>query len=631
MANSIDNKWGKGVIYASGIDLASKKPLDSRISVNTIAERDEHITGNRAYEGMQVYVTATEKTYILINGEWKTLVNSTDIVNDITTGGADKVLSAEQGKTLKAAIDAVSGGELSVPVAAADKIGGIKSGSGDGIVSVSAEGVASVASAPKLGTARTISLTGDATGSVEFDGSADASIEVTVADNSHAHTIENVTGLETRLTTIETEKAPIASPEFTGVPKAPTAAVGTDTTQVATTAYVKAEINEILKASGALKYSGPVAAASDLPAKPSRIGDTYVATASFELEGEKIEPGDMIICKALTGADKWSVVQANIDGAVVGPATAVNEHIALFDGATGKLIKDSGFTIGQSVPAESVWKIGDDVTDAVHGLMTSAQKARLEAITDADYKNVAGFAKVNVNGADYEATAIQDTLTLKAGNGVSLSATGKEVTITGTTYDKATAESDGLMSKEDFSKLAGIEAGAQKNVQSDWSATEGDAAILNKPTSMKNPAALTITAGSASVEYIGDSAKSINITSESISAMPLISGTAGHMAVVDADGNKVADGGFSIPAPTAENIGSAVFAKAEGEYEVRKAAVADVEGLQIALDAKASKVASATADNLASLNADGSIADSGLAKSKVVLSDDFLLLQCALE
>lgn len=53
--------------------------------------------------------------------------------------------------------------------------------------------------ATKLATARTISLSGDATGSVSFDGSANADIVVTVADNSHAHTIANVTDLQTSL------------------------------------------------------------------------------------------------------------------------------------------------------------------------------------------------------------------------------------------------------------------------------------------------------------------------------------------------------------------------------------------------------------------------------------------------
>lgn len=40
-------------------------------------------------------------------------------------------------------------------------------------------------------------------------------------------------------------KAPLASPVLTGAPKAPTASVGTSTTQLATTAFVVNEINKI--------------------------------------------------------------------------------------------------------------------------------------------------------------------------------------------------------------------------------------------------------------------------------------------------------------------------------------------------------------------------------------------------
>lgn len=54
-------------------------------------------------------------------------------------------------------------------------------------------------SANKLATARTISLTGDVTGSTSFDGSGNVSITATVADDSHNHTIANVDGLQTAL------------------------------------------------------------------------------------------------------------------------------------------------------------------------------------------------------------------------------------------------------------------------------------------------------------------------------------------------------------------------------------------------------------------------------------------------
>ena len=49
-------------------------------------------------------------------------------------------------------------------------------------------------SATKLQTARTISLTGDVTGSVSFDGTKDVSITATVANDSHTHSWENITG-----------------------------------------------------------------------------------------------------------------------------------------------------------------------------------------------------------------------------------------------------------------------------------------------------------------------------------------------------------------------------------------------------------------------------------------------------
>jgi hypothetical protein len=53
--------------------------------------------------------------------------------------------------------------------------------------------------ADKWTTARTLSLTGDASGSVSWDGSGNASLSVTVADDSHNHTIANVDGLQTAL------------------------------------------------------------------------------------------------------------------------------------------------------------------------------------------------------------------------------------------------------------------------------------------------------------------------------------------------------------------------------------------------------------------------------------------------
>lgn len=54
-------------------------------------------------------------------------------------------------------------------------------------------------SATKLATARTVTLNGDVSGSALFDGSSNLTITVTVADDSHAHVISNVDGLDAAL------------------------------------------------------------------------------------------------------------------------------------------------------------------------------------------------------------------------------------------------------------------------------------------------------------------------------------------------------------------------------------------------------------------------------------------------
>lgn len=52
-------------------------------------------------------------------------------------------------------------------------------------------------------------------------------------------------------TTAGTTYAPLASPTFTGVPAAPTASAGTNTTQIATTAYVSTAISNLVNGAGA--------------------------------------------------------------------------------------------------------------------------------------------------------------------------------------------------------------------------------------------------------------------------------------------------------------------------------------------------------------------------------------------
>ncbi len=148
-----------------------------------------------------------------------------------------------------------------------------------------------------------------------------------------------------------------------GTPTTPTVALGSENanrTNVASTGYVKNYVDDALVVAQAMQFKGTVAAASDLPDHTDDplpvAGWTYRASAAFQLTTaagtENVEVGDMIICStsATDSTDPvWSVVQNNIDGAVTGPASSVNGNIAVFDGATGKVIKDSTKNINNVV------------------------------------------------------------------------------------------------------------------------------------------------------------------------------------------------------------------------------------------------------------------------------------------
>lgn len=165
-------------------------------------------------------------------------------------------------------------------------------------------------------------------------------------DSTYYATAESVNNL----TTVVGTKAPIVNPTFTGTPKAPTAATGTKTTQIATTEFVNNEINNILQASDAMRFKGTLGTGGTITTLPAShsTGDTYKVITAGTYAGAKCEIGDMIICIAdgtTANNAHWTVVQTNTDGHVVGPESSTNNGIAVFDGTTGKVIKSSTTTL----------------------------------------------------------------------------------------------------------------------------------------------------------------------------------------------------------------------------------------------------------------------------------------------
>lgn len=141
--------------------------------------------------------------------------------------------------------------------------------------------------------------------------------------------------------------------------------LASSSTAIPTAAAVVAAIDNKIATADAMIYKGTLGTdgtVTKVPANGYKVGWTYKVITAGTYAGIKCEVGDMLIAinngpisgTTVVNAD-WTVVQANIDGAVTGPASATAGHIAVFDGATGKVIKDGTYTIATSVPSNAVF------------------------------------------------------------------------------------------------------------------------------------------------------------------------------------------------------------------------------------------------------------------------------------
>ena len=108
---------------------------------------------------------------------------------------------------------------------------------------------------------------------------------------------------------------------------------------------LRGKLDNILSASDAMVFKGVVNQDSDIAAADYQAGWTYKVGTAGTYKGQKCEVGDLIVCvkdHADSAADSdWTVVQTNIDGAVTGPESAADGNLPAFDGATGRIIRDS--------------------------------------------------------------------------------------------------------------------------------------------------------------------------------------------------------------------------------------------------------------------------------------------------
>lgn len=132
-----------------------------------------------------------------------------------------------------------------------------------------------------------------------------------------------------------------------------------------------------------------------------------------------------------------------------------------------------------------VWSVVNipevDFTEVYNAIDTKVDKVEGKGLSTNDYITADKTKVTNINevieAATKNITATDISITLDKRNLVTNAVENIELNLPASTTALA-----GLMLPSDKTKLNGIAAGAEVNVNADWNATEGDALILNKPT-----------------------------------------------------------------------------------------------------------------------------------------------------
>lgn len=207
-------------------------------------------------------------------------------------------------------------------------------------------------------------------------------------------TNEEGQGLKEQLEEIKTdlaEKAPVNNPVFTGTVTLPADPSGN--MEAATKQYVDRLV------SGINDFTvGVVDSSTPLPATDYKVGQTFRVAEAGTYAGQECEVGDLIIVISdYADSQKDSdflVVQANVDGAVTGPDASTDANIVVFDGITGKKIKDSSVTIAS-------------VSDAIAKAHEHTNKTILDSFTSTQSEIEAAYKQY----ADGKITALGDVVT----------------------------------------------------------------------------------------------------------------------------------------------------------------------------------------------------------------------------
>lgn len=149
-----------------------------------------------------------------------------------------------------------------------------------------------------------------------------------------------------------------------------------------------------------------------------------------------------------------------------------------------ELVEEAPKDGSQYARQNGVWSVVNipevDFTEVYNAIDTKVDKVEGKGLSTNDYVTADKTKVTNINevieAAAKNITATGISITLDKRNLVTNAVENIELNLPASTTALA-----GLMLPSDKTKLNGIAAGAEVNVNADWNATEGDALILNKP------------------------------------------------------------------------------------------------------------------------------------------------------
>ncbi|QGH73464.1 MAG: tail fiber protein [Siphoviridae sp. ctvD11] len=212
-------------------------------------------------------------------------------------------------------------------------------------------GVLSIAVAGTDYVAPNSPITGATKTKVTYDakGLVTSGADATTSDISEGSNLY-YTDARVRLNRLDQMAAPTASVSFNSQ-KITSLGTPTDPGDAVTKAYADA----LIAANDAMVYKGVINASTNPNYPAADAGHAYKISVAGKVGGASginVEIGDLIICtldgsasgdQATVGAN-WDIIQVNLDGAVIGPTSSTDGNFVLFDGATGKLIKNSTYS-----------------------------------------------------------------------------------------------------------------------------------------------------------------------------------------------------------------------------------------------------------------------------------------------